>query len=439
MALAAAVAAAAQWRIAVRFYGFLTGDEVEVLGEAFRVATGYRYTLWDVRNAFVPDVIVAAFIRAAVLVGVRDPGSLIVAATIPFIAASSATVILVHRLALRWTGDALAAAAATALFALHWMPLGYGGTTYPRVIAMACIAGAALLVSRDETWSAAAAGALAGVAFADRYSEIVFLLPLLVVARRRWWQVAAGFAASIAVTVGITDWIRWGSPFWSLREFAHVTLVERDFASRVKHQPPWWYLAALPRWCAPTLLVLLWRARVGAAWWLTLVPLAALSLVAHKELRYLQGIIPFLCILGGAGFAGWWRERRALAAALLAISLAWGAYGLRFLARESMPAVDAARFLARDPSARSIAMGQVWAYGDLLYLRRDQRVTDVGTPPEGLAAALPQSDRASLYESDLTPEIETLLAREGFVREAAFRAPRARDVIVFRRAPAYRT
>jgi len=106
--------------------------------------------------------------------------------------------------------------------------------------------------------------------------------------------------------VGAFDWIRWGEPFSSLRKFAHLTLVERDFASRVKQQSPLWYLETLPRWCALTLLPFFWSARrMRRAWWFVLVPLALLSLVAHKELRYMQGIIPFLAILAGCGFAVW--------------------------------------------------------------------------------------------------------------------------------------
>jgi len=423
--LAAAVAALQLW-LAHHFYGFLTGDEVEVLGEAFRLATGLDYGTWDVRNTLVPDVLVAPLIRAAAFAGIESPAALIVIATIPFALASSLTIVLVHRLAMRWTNDATAAAAATIVFALHWLPLGFGSTTYPRVIAMCCIVAAALVVERHPF----AAGALAGVAFADRYSEIVYLVPLLLIARRRAWRVAAGALASIALTVGVFDWIRWGEPFGSLRKFAQLTLVERDFASRVKQQSPLWYLAMLPRWCSPALLPLLWSARrLRNAWGFVLVPLVLLSLIAHKEVRYLQGIIPFLAILAGCGFAAWWRARRGLAAALLAISVGWNLWGLRFLGRESRPAVAAARMLGRDPSLRTIASSQPWACGDKLYLTRGAKAIELGTPPQHLEPIFAESDAVILYESDLTPAVLAKLGR--FRRVAEFRAPRARDVIVF--------
>ena len=462
LSLAAAVCALQLW-LAHHYFGFLTGDEVEVLGEAFRLATGFDYGTWDVRNTLVPDVLVAPLIWIATHLGISSPGALIVIATIPFAIASSLTIVLVHRLAARWTpltrpsatlspqagrgaleqthddspsprlrgeggrrpDEGLAATAATVLFALHWIPLGFGSTTYPRVIAMACIVAAALIVERN----AYLAGALMGVAFADRYSEIVYLIPLLILARRRAWQVAVGALASIAITAGVFDWIRWGEPFGSLRKFAHLTLVERDFASRVKQQSPLWYLEMLPRWCAPTLLPFLWKARrMRVAWAFVLIPLVALSLIAHKELRYLQSIIPFLAILAGYGFT---LLRREVAIALLAISLGWNLWGLRFLGRESRPAVEAARMLGTDPTARVVASSQPWACGDKLYLTRGAKAIELGTPPQHLDAILAASDAVIIYESDVTPEVAAKLAR--FKRVAVFRAPRARDVIVYRR------
>jgi hypothetical protein len=431
-ALAAAIGVAQLW-MAHHFYGFLTGDEVEVLSEAFRSATGFKYDLWDVRNTFVPDLLVAPLIRAASALGIHDTAMLIDIATVPFVIASAVTIVLVYRLAWKWTSDRGASAAATLVFALHWIPLGYGTTTYPRVIAMACITGAALLVMSETPIAAICAGLLMGVAFADRYSEIVFLLPILVVARRRAGWVLAGATASIALTVGLTDLIRWGSPFSSLRKFAELTLVVRDFSSRVKYQSPLWYFETLPRWCSPALLPFLWTARRRASLWMFIVvPLGVLSLIGHKELRYLQCLIPFLAILAGAGYAAWTPAHRRAAQVLLVVAVAWSLWGMRFLERESMPAVEAARDIARDPSVRVIAISQPWACGGNLYITDRRAATELKTPPERLALALAGSDAALIYESDLTPEVRDTVTRSGFHAVRTYRAPRARDVVVFR-------
>jgi hypothetical protein len=421
---AASVAVLQLW-LAHHYYGFLTGDEVEVLGEAFRVATGFDYHAWDVRNTLVPDLFVAPLIWIAAHAGITSRAALVVVATIPFALASSLSIVLVHRLALRWTNDAMTANVATLLFGLHWLPLGFGSTTYPRVIAMLCVVAAALVVERNPF----VAGALMGVAFADRYSEIAYLAPLLLVARRNAWRVAGGALASIAITSGLFEWIRWGEPFGSLRKFAHLTLVERDFASRVKHQSPVWYFETLPRWCALTLLPFLWTARrKSEAWLFVLTPLALFSLIAHKEVRYVQGLIPFVAILAAIGFV---KMRRPVAIALLLLSLVWNLWGLRFLARESRPAVDAARFVGRDPHARVVAISQPWACGDKLYLADATRAIELFTPPQHLDDILPQADTVILYESDVTPEVAAKLG--SFRAVAVFRAPRARDVVVYRR------
>src|SRR5438128_6713337 len=127
LAATIALAAAIQIFLAVRFYGFLTGDDVEVLEEAFRRARGFAYQPWNVRNLFVPDFIVAPF----VFIGGLH------AAAIPFIALTALTIWLVFRLALKWSvcgpaeaGPHTAAVAASLLFAFHWIPLGFGSTVY---------------------------------------------------------------------------------------------------------------------------------------------------------------------------------------------------------------------------------------------------------------------------------------------------------------------
>src|SRR3954471_16273527 len=94
----AAVAAAQLW-MAYRYFGFMTGDDVEVLSEAFRRARALNHTPWDIRNLFVPDVIVAPVVWLARGLSTR---ATIFLASLPFIALSALTLVLVYRLALRW-------------------------------------------------------------------------------------------------------------------------------------------------------------------------------------------------------------------------------------------------------------------------------------------------------------------------------------------------
>jgi phosphatidylinositol glycan class B len=418
-ALIAAVAAAQVW-LAHRYFGFLTGDEVEVLAEAFRRARGFSYRPWEIRNLFVPDFIVAPFVFVATRLGIDDAGRLIFAATLPFMALTAVTIWLVYRF-----GGLLPAV----LFATHWIPLAFGGTTYPRTLAACCVVAAVLIVER---WPFAA-GLLAGIAFADRFSEIVFLIPLLIVAKRRL-PVLAGAAISIVTTVGLYDWMTYGAPFRSFINFARLTVLEPDFASRVKVQAPWWYLTNITRWLAPTLLPALWLARRHRLWWFVLIPFAAFSLVRHKELRYLQVMIPFILIIAASGLMILWRRHRGLAMALAAITILWNLYGIRFVARKSQPAVMAAQALGADPGVRIVVLSQMWAYGDRLYLGDRMQARDVGTPPRNLDAALDSADAAALWEWDLHDRaVVAALYRHGFAAAGIYRDGPARAVVVFRR------
>jgi Alg9-like mannosyltransferase family len=472
-----AVSAAAQLWLAYRYYGFLTGDDVEVLSEAFRRARGLAYTPWDIRNLFVPDVVVAPVVWLSRGASTRMT---IFLTSLPFIALSSLTIWLVYRLALRWC-DERAALVAALLFATHWIPLSFGSTVYPRTLAAACVVAAALILDR---WPFAA-GLLIGVAFADRFSEIVFLAPvLLIITKHRQeclchiggsqecpvharagvartllsvplmqaLKVMLGAAVAILITVGLYDWMTWGTPFSSAVKFAHLTLVEPDFASRVKYQAPWWYLANIVRWCSPALLPLLWYARRSRAMWFLVIPLIAFSAIKHKELRYLQVMIPFLCIAGGIGFArlgarascrpdlaaaerGPQRARRSrsqVAIALVAISILWDLYGLRYLARKSQPSVMAAQWIAANPSIHSIAASQLWSYGDKLYLGDKMAMSDIGTPPEKLSEV--NADVVALYETDLdVPSRLDALHANGYAPVRTFRDDPARAVVVFMR------
>jgi len=458
-AIIAAVAVAQLW-LAHRYFGFMTGDDVEVLSEAFRRARGLDFHPWDIRNLFVPDVVVAPVVLIARRLGISDTRTLILVSALPFIALTAITTLLVYRLALRWCEDERAALVAALLFAAHWIPLGFGSTVYPRTLAAACVVGAALIVDR---WPFVA-GALVGVAFADRFSEIVFLAPLLLIATKHrqeclchiepardcpvharnsvaqtllsapWMQalkVMLGAMIAIIITVGLYDWLTWGAPFSSFLKFAHLTLVAPDFASRVKYQAPWWYLANLVRWCSPLLLPLLWYARRSRAIWFVIIPLLAFSAVRHKELRYLQVMIPFLAIAAAIGFGSMYRSHRRIAIALVATSLIWDLHGMRYFARKSQPAVEAAEWLATNPRVHSVAVSQLWAYGDKLYFGDRIGQSDVGTPPEGLKGSI-SADAIALYETDLdVPERLARLRALGYAPVRTFRDDPARAVVVF--------
>ncbi|MBN1945711.1 MAG: hypothetical protein JW797_08535 [Bradymonadales bacterium] len=164
-------------------------------------------------------------------------------------------------------------------------------------------------------------GLLLGAAVVVRYSLVVFV-PLVLIdylLRRRFrllgWSVL-GMACAAAV-VGLVDWLTWGEPFHSAMEYYRFNVVERG-AEIYGVLPRGYYLndVLIGRLGVGAVLLGLgmalffWRHwRLIAAW---VLPLIALSLMKHKEERFLLSIWPFLLISGVNGylaFIRWLAER----------------------------------------------------------------------------------------------------------------------------------
>jgi len=446
-----AVTTAARLFLAWRFFGFLGGDDVEVLEEAFRFALGLDYNPWEVRNLFLPYVLVAPFVRLGHALGLAGTFPLVLCATVPFIVLASVNVVLVHLLALRWLRDRAAARAAMAIYAFHWLPLAFGSTTYPRTVSTTFVLAAALVVSGGGRAfvRGAAGGSLLALAFAVRYSEGMYLLPVVLVALacgedrrgslRRILGVLGGFAVGAALASGLINALTWGSPLASLAALGRIMLVGEG-ASGLSTHPALFYLQRILFWLPPTLLpalvVALRVRRVRPAWAFLAVPLIVLSFIHHKELRYLQGAIPFLAIVGAAGFMVMRRRwSPGPVTALLVLTLASEILGVRILAGKSMAAVNAARAMASNPDVRVVALSQAWAYGDRLYFGNGVEVRDLPTPPRerDLEERIPGADRVALYRKDLAddPSLTAVLARHGFRSIRLFDWGASKTVVVF--------
>jgi hypothetical protein len=452
--LVVAVTTAVRLYLAWRYFGFLGGDDVEILEEASRVALGLDYHPWEVRNLFLPYVLVSPFVRLGSAVGLAGTFPLVLCATVPLILLASVNVMLVYLVALRWLGDRATARTAMAIYAFHWLPLAFGSTVYPRTVSTTLVLGAVLALSRvgRHATRGALAGALVALACSVRYSEGMYLLPVGLVAVftgtdgrssvRRALGVLGGFAIAAALTVGLYDLLTWGRAFSSFIAVFKFTVVEGASSSAVAIQPPVFYFTRalfwLPLTLLPTLVFAIRVRPVRPAWVFLVVPLVVLSFIGHKELRYLQGVIPFLAILGAAGFAVIRRRwRPGLVTALLVLTLASEVLGVRILAGKSMAAVSAARAMASDPGVRVVALSQAWAYGDRLYFGNGVEVRDLPTPPRerDLEERIPGADRVALYRKDLEedPLLAAALARHGFVAAGRFGWGRSRAVVVFGR------
>ncbi|MFL6193029.1 MAG: hypothetical protein ACJ75H_02565 [Thermoanaerobaculia bacterium] len=434
------------------YFGFHTGDDVEILREGFRRALGWPYEPWAIRNLLASDLLTAPAITLASALGVGSTRTLVWLASVPIVLLATLNVWLVNRLAARWLGSERAGLLAAGLYAFHWIPLGYGSMVYPRTASTACILLAVLVVwdrRGGPVWRSLAAGGLLAVAWAFRYSEAIFLLPLLGLVG---WQeteprdrllgcgaVLAGFAAVSLLTVGLEDWLTWGRPFASLAAFARYTLIEGKSSSLVAAQHGYWYFKRIPKWLPLTLLPFLWQSRkvrgAPAVAAFIVLPILMLSAIHQKQFRYLQGVMPFLILLAVAGAWSFWTGgRRKLVMVLAGLAFVIGLTGLPFLAKKSMAAVRAAEDLGATRPAR-VCLSQAWAYGGTLYLGRDVEIRDLPYPLSGeaLEGVVEECPVVAFYEEDYQrgPGLRELLSRRGFEAAGEYRWGGSKAVVVF--------
>ena len=381
------------------------------------------------------------------LAGVTDPSVLSWLGTIPTALFSTLGIVLVYRLALAWRWPSETALAAAFLYAMHWLPFGYGATLFPRPISTAFLLGAFLLASRAPASAAraAAAGALVAAAFAVRWSEGAALVPLLAWI---WWRdrglraaaaVLGGFALGALVFAGLTDTLTWGAPFSSLLAYANEM---RLVPPNPRTDGVWYeYAKSILRWAGPVCLLLLWPARRDRRIRLPLLFLAAI-VVRFRQLRYMQAAIPFLAL---AAAVGWERLRasgiagRRLAAAALLVAAGLGLErAVALLADKSQSATAAARAIARlSPAPRIVALEQAWAYGDRLLIGNGREIRDFSPArpldPVTVAKAAGPADVLGLYTLDTSPPLLDAIAGMGFRESARFHRDSSKEVILYLR------
>jgi hypothetical protein len=185
--------------------------------------------------------------------------------------------------------------------------VSFGGTELPRPVSAMLLAAAFALLLRPTLPSTILAALLVAVAAALRFSEAIFALPAaaMLLADRRWGRAALFVAVTAAAGVAIqaiADQTYWGTPFYSLRQAIDYTLVQRQ--STRGFQPFWHYLTTIPEWTAIPIVAVAafaaWRGAWRPALW-TGVPIFVLSLLPHKEARYLLPIVPFVSLLAAIG------------------------------------------------------------------------------------------------------------------------------------------
>jgi len=436
------------------YTGFITGDDVEMLETGISPLNLLHYSPWDIRSLLIPRLLITPIAWLASCLGSSNPTLLVHLATLPFIGLATLNVAIVFIIARRTLSRRIGLLAA-GIYAFHWLPLGYGATVYPRTVSTTCVLISFWLLLGDDRDlpRSLGAGVLVAFAFAARYSEVIFLAPLALMAWSLWLPsrrglvravgLGGGFVLGASVFIGLVDLWTWGQPFHSLVEFARYTLVERGASSLQAHQPLYWYLRRAQFWLIPSLLPFLVVKRRGdrvlALWLMFSIPILVLSGIHHKEMRYLQGVTPFLAILVAEGVIWFWERgwRKTTMAFLLISAVLSLRTALNLHQEKSLSAVRAALELRDDPEVDAVLLTQAWAHGDHLFLGPQTRLTnfDVAPSPEELEAGIAKVDAAAFYEDDLKvrPALRRVLRGAGFEETLSFEVGESRPVVVFRR------
>jgi hypothetical protein len=116
--------------------------------------------------------------------------------------------------------------------------------------------------------------------------------------------------------MGVTDFLTWGAPFWSVWRNLQLNLLEGVSKEYGVHPPYWYFAVALHLWRAAIVPMVVFftigarRAPLLAT--LSLVVVLSHSAIAHKEISFIYAALPPAIItigLGTAEAAKWFHAR----------------------------------------------------------------------------------------------------------------------------------
>jgi hypothetical protein len=436
------VASAIRLANIVVHFGFITGDDVEVHAMTLGVALGREWPIWDLRNAFFPMVFLYPAQRLLVACGLSDVFWLVAAGRLVIACIAGANIWLVYRVGLNLFDAPRTALIAAVLFASNHLQMAFGSAELPRIVAAGFFVAAFGLALQPTLGRSAAAGVLIGVGASLRFGEVVFLVPALWTMwttgapdrfRGRLVRTGVLLGAStmtLLAVIGISDALYWGQPFHSLMAITDYTLVDR-LSSR-GFQPAWFYITEVSSWSNVLLVVLavLWRAQApcpALAW--AALPVVLLSLLPHKEPRYLIATIPFWALAAAPALSSllaqrrdghFWLTRARLGAAatvlVVACAFAFDASKFRFVRSE-----DAVRlgWMMRSLGAKGLVAEQLWRFGGPLYLDGLQPLIEVDLPAPGAltrvrsAVCSSTADWAAFRRQHVNDELRRIVAECG--------------------------
>ena len=429
--------------------GFFAGDDVEIHEISLGTLLGKDWPVWELRCAFFPMTFIYPAQWIALSLGAEAPSTLVLAGRLSVALLSTVAIPLTWIAARRLVpAEPLVPGLAVLLLAVNQLFISFGSSELPRPVSTLFVLAAFLMFLRSGQAAAAGSGALLGIAVAFRFSEVVFVAAavMALAAARDWTRgLVLGFTAALsaAVVTAIADALYWGAPLSSVAAAIDYTLVQGR--SSRGYEPPWEYLRILPYWSTPLVVVLALAgssARHAESWWLW-TPIVLLSLLPHKESRYLIPVIPFLAIAAargltraigwldrpvGGGVARWTRE---LFAPLLLLSLLHEMGGWRL--PRSTEGIRLAEHL-RAAEGSGVAAEDFWKLGGSIYLwpREPLLSLDEALLADRHAAANAVADKTwvALRPSSTAAGNDALMRSLGFTRDPSWQG---QEYVLYRR------
>ena len=371
------------------YYGFFCGDDVEVLEMTFAKLFAWDWTAWELRNAFFPMGFIYPVQSLLHSLGTKDTALLILAGRFVVITFSLINLLLVYKIASKEFESRAVGLLALLFLATSKLHTCFAASVLPRTVASTFILlSLFFLLSQRKRSSLIIAAVFLGTGACIRFGEALFLIPAIVpfILEKRFKDIiifGGIFGGTCAVILGISDAIYWGQPFHSLITAFNFTIIEGKTTSGF--DPFYYYLKKVPDWSnififALSLYAFKLRKRRIIGW--AFIPIILLSILPHKEPRYMVPLIPFFAILAAASV---WKivtdickkeeleinsSKPALHAFIIIVVFAGSLLlefdGYRFKRTEN--GVDVARNIRNQTKLEGAAIEQNWRAGRLLYL-----------------------------------------------------------------------
>ncbi len=298
--------------------GIARGDEYGTAGSARSLAENGEFTGWTMRSYFYPALL-AAFGKICLLLGEPSFLSMIPIYSIHGywifinrvfnVALGIGGIFLTYKLGKACYGEAVGLLAAS-LQGINCLDVFWGMRSVPDPSSTPFLMASFLLLVKAHGDRRKRllflSGVLLGISVMCRYSTALYVIPMITLIlfmrefRKDFWFFVAGVAVTVLLQ-GMLDFATWGSFFRSSIDFYTFNIVEEQSVIW-GYKPFRYYYEMLPvifGHIFPLPLLTLKR-RDWRSWFLAssgILFLCVMSLIPHKEVRFLLTVIPLVCIL----------------------------------------------------------------------------------------------------------------------------------------------